>query len=190
MPKMSDLAESARRRQEVLSAFLFAWGKTRKNNEPVMTATRIQKEIFLLQMETLYQREKVYEFVPLYYGPFSRDLALDIATLTDNGATVEDAEGIRLSPEGYKVALRIWDALDEKHKNALITIKEHYNSISTERLLDHVYRRYPKFTTMSALMEDVVNAYFDGFWEREGLSAEYIVNAVRTSRSSRNESGS
>ena len=189
MPELSELAESVRRRQEVLRAFLFASGKTKKNNEPIMTATRMQKEIFLLQMETLYQREKLYEFVPPYYGPFSRDLAVDLGTLTDDGSTIEDVEGIRLSPAGYNKASRIWNSLDEKHQKALITVKEKYNRLDTSDLLEYVYNEYPKFRTMSALREDVVNAYFDEFWERKGLSTEYIVNAVRALRSSRNESG-
>ena len=189
MPELNELAESVRRRQEVLMALLFAWGKTKRNNEPIMTVTRIQKEIFLLQMETLYQREKLYEFVPLYYGPFSRDLAVDLGTLTDDGSTIEDVEGIRLSPAGYNKASRIWNSLDEKHQKALITVKEKYNRLDTSDLLEYVYNEYPKFRTMSALREDVVNAYFDEFWERKGLSTEYIVNAVRALRSSRNESG-
>ena len=188
MPRLSDLAESVRKRREVLSTFLFAWGKTRRNNEPVMTSTRIQKEIFLLEMETVYQREKAYEFVPLYYGPFSRDLALDLTASVDDGDVIEDAEGIRLSPRGYDEVSRVWTALNEKHRLALIKIKENYNSLSTDKLLEYVYGKYPKFTTMSALREDVVKAYFDDFWEREKLSDEYIVNAVRRTRLSQNES--
>ncbi len=108
--------------------------------------------------------------------------------MTDNGSTIEDVEEIRLSPAYYNKASRIWNSLDEKHQKSLITVKEKYNSLGTDNLLAYVYNKYPKFTTMPALREDVVNAYFDEFWERKGLSAEYIVNAVRASRSSRNES--
>ncbi len=53
-----------------------------------------------------------------------------------------------------------------------------------DNLLDYVYSHYPKQAKRSALDKNIVDEYFDRFWEDNNLSDDYFVEAVRKVRAS------
>ena len=55
--------------------------------------------MFLLVKETIFSKIDGYEFVPHYYGPFSRDLDSDLNKLIVSG-DINDTEGFVYLPKG------------------------------------------------------------------------------------------
>ncbi len=171
---------------QVLELLLFARGETLKDNESVPNKTHLQKEMFLLQKETSFLEKPLFEFVPHYYGPFSRDLEEETVTLVISGK-VNDSDGYFLTKEGYKEAHKLWKQLTPAQIRALIRIKEDYNRISTEELLDYVYNKYKKYTTKSALMLDNILENFHKYAVENNITEEFIIEAFDKVRHPVNE---
>ncbi|MEM0141493.1 MAG: hypothetical protein QXN66_05615 [Thermoplasmatales archaeon] len=68
---------------QALDLLLFARGRTLKDNEPVPTKTDLQKEMFLLEKETSFFEKPPCEFIPYYYGPYSRELEEGIRSVKE-----------------------------------------------------------------------------------------------------------
>ncbi len=169
-------------RIDVVLLLLYARGKTMKDNESVPSLTHLQKEMFLLQRILPYsQIEYRYEFAPLWYGPFSKELSIDVNSLQDDGLLTAEI-GITLSPAGFRKASSLWHQIDDEHRTVVIQVKERFNRMSLEELLDYVYNHFPKLAKKSALKKEVVDEYFDTFWKENGLSDQYFVDAVRAVR--------
>lgn len=167
--------------KDFLMLLIFARGKTLKDNEKIPTKTHLQKEMFLLTKESIYSNIDIYDFVPLYYGPFSKNLAIDLDSLIEKNL-VDDSEGIILSLLGFKRANEFWIELGDKDKSQFIKIKEKYNRMNREDLTDYVYKKYPKFAIKSALKKEVVDAYFDKFWDEHNLTEEKLIDAALSIR--------
>jgi uncharacterized protein YwgA len=165
-------------KKDLIFIFLFAPGKTLKVNEPVPTKTHFQKEIFLVSSRVkALQSDKKYEFVPLWYGPFSKELAIDLSEMIEEGK-VSDVDVLSLTSAGYKEASSIWADLQERIQQSIIKIKEQFNRMNIEDLIAYVYKNYPKFTIKSALKKEVVDAYFDKFWDEHNLTEEKLIDAA------------
>ena len=64
---------------KILYLLIFSRGRSMKDNESVPTKTHLQKEIFLLQKRYPFdEKTEKYDFIPLYYGPFSKRLSMDL----------------------------------------------------------------------------------------------------------------
>ena len=63
--------------QDLLKLLIYTRGSTVRDNESIPSKTHFQKEMFLLLKETVFSING-YEFVPHYYGPFSRELDSDL----------------------------------------------------------------------------------------------------------------
>lgn len=170
-------------RKDLLLALLYGRGRTLRDNERIPTETHLQKEMFLLMKETLFSKSKEYEFKAHYYGPFSPELRDDLNGFVYAGL-INETEGILLTPEGFRKAAQIWKSLPENQTRAVIRIKENYNFISVDDLLDYVYGKFPKYTEKSALRPDVLYGYFEKFYDENNLTEEYIMNVYNVARSS------
>ena len=169
-------------KSDLIFLLLYARGKSRRDNEAVPTATHLQKEMFLLMRRSPFPEYKErYEFKPLWYGPFSRELSLDLNTLVNEGH-VNRKGSISLTSNGFKIASRIWQITNNDGRMTAISIKEQFNRMTLDDILDYVYSHYPKQAMRSALNRNVVDDYFEDFWNTNDLSDEYFVNAVRTIR--------
>lgn len=167
---------------EILYLLIYARGKSLKDNETIPTRLHLQKEIFLLQkIYPFTEMENKYNFVPLYYGPFSKDLSADLEYGIETGLIIND-KNIQLSPQGFNYSLNLWDGLNTEEKSALINIKECFNRIKPENLINYIYEHYPKFCKKSALKKEVVDEYFSKFWSENNLTDEYFVEIVQKSR--------
>ena len=60
--------------------------------------------------------------------------------------------------------------------------QKQFNRMTLDDLLDYVYSHYPKQAMRSALNRNVVDDYFEDFWNTNELNDEYFVNAARAIR--------
>lgn len=169
-----------------LELLLYARGKTLGDNEKIPDKTHLQKEMFLLQKETSFSDGELFEFVPHYYGPYSRELEDATVELVISGK-INDSEGYCLTPSGFKGANKLWINLSDARKRALIRIKENYNRIPTDELLNYVYDKYKKYTTKSALLLDNILADFHSFAVANDITEEHLQSAVNRVRHPENE---
>ena len=163
-------------RRNLLLALIYGRGKTLKDNEKIPSETHLQKEMFLLMKETIFSKSKEYEFKPHYYGPFSAELRDDLNLLVYKGLIDED-DGIRLTPLGFRKAASVWRSMGTSETVAVIRIKEQYNFNSIDGLSKYVYSKFPMFTVKSALRRDVIYSYFEKFYDENSLTEDYIMQA-------------
>lgn len=171
---------------DVLKLLIYARGSTLRDNESIPSRTHLQKEMFLLLKETIFSKVDGYKFVPHYYGPFSRELDSDLIELVASGR-VNDANGFTLTPDGYKDAQALWNSQDQTHKMALSRIKERYNRLAAEDLLDYVYGKYKKYTIKSAVILENLYSYFDVFALENDITVDDLDNAFNRIRHPVNE---
>ncbi|MEW6069759.1 MAG: hypothetical protein AB1485_04005 [Candidatus Thermoplasmatota archaeon] len=125
------------------------------NKKPIYGRTRMQKLIFLAEMES---KLKLYKFVPFEYGPFSFDLSDDIQYLIDWDYISEKPERFKgkirykyeLTEEGEKKVKEFLD--DEKLSRAfrkpyerIEKIKQTYYCDPLPELLKKIYDKYPEY---------------------------------------------
>ncbi|MHB8396842.1 MAG: hypothetical protein ACYDAZ_08795 [Thermoplasmataceae archaeon] len=158
-----------------------------RDNESIPSKTHLQKEMFLLVKETIFSKADGYKFVPHYYGPFSRDLDSDLNKLIVSG-DINDTEGFVLTPAGFRNAHALWNNLDQTHKAALSRIKERYNRMTSEDLINYVYGKYKKYTVKSAIILENLYSYFDSFAQENEITIEDLDNAFNRIRHLANES--
>ncbi len=167
---------------DLLYVLLYARGKSMRDNENIPSKIHLQKEIFLLQRRYPFtELNDLYKFIPLYYGPFSKEVAADFNAGVEMGFILYD-NGISLTPQGFKHASTIWASLEDNYRKTVIQIKEEYNRMTVDQLLSYVYDHYSKFTKKSALMRGPVDNYFDKFWKENQLTDSYFTEIVRKSR--------
>jgi uncharacterized protein YwgA len=171
---------------DLLKLLIYARGTARRDNEGIPSRTHLQKEMFLLLKETVFQKEDWYKFVPHYYGPFSRELDNDLNELVASGL-VNESTGFALTPEGFKDADALWNTLDQSHKTALSSIKERYNRLTSEKLLDYVYGKYKRYNVKSAVILDNLYIYFDSFARENEITIDDLDTAFNRIRHSVNE---
>jgi uncharacterized protein YwgA len=168
-------------RSDLLLSFIYAWGKSKKNNEPIPSVTHLQKEIFLLCRRTPFADMKdIYHFEPLWYGPFSKELSGDLTDFRLRGVISFDE--LRLTSEGFKIAASVWNDLTYDEKQQIFDVKDSFNYMSLTELLNTVYSMYPKFTKRSALKKEVVDKYFADFLQENEITEEDVVSAVNLAK--------
>ena len=172
---------------DLLKLLIYARGSTMRDNESIPSKTHLQKEMFLLLKETIFSKVDRYKFVPHYYGPFSRELDSDLIELVASGR-VNDADGFALTPDGFKDAQVLWNSQDQTHKMALSRIKERYNRLTSEDLLDYVYGKYKKYTVKSAVILKNLYSYFDAFALENEITIDDLDSAFNRIRHPVNES--
>jgi len=174
----------------LLLVFLYARGKTGRDNEPVPTLTHLHKEIFILTRKGIFKDVgSQLNFIPLYYGPFSPLLNDICDELLDSG-DIRFERDIQLTPDGFKKAAQLYKNLNENERIEIIKTKEEFNRMKLDELLDHVYSLYPKFTTKSALKEGVVDEYFAKFCKENDITEDYVINSALRIRYGNEKSGS
>jgi len=173
-------------KSDLIKLLIYARGSTMRDNESIPSKTYLQKEMFLLFKETIFQNADGFKFVPHYYGPFSRELDMDLNDLVMSGH-VNDSYGITLTPEGFKDAQALWNSQDQAHKTALSRIKETYNRLNSEDLLDYLYGKYKKYTVKSVLILDNLYSYFDSFALENDVTIDDLDSAFNRIRHPVNE---
>lgn len=147
-------------RIDILKMLLYAPGPTRVVNEPIVGRTRLQKEVFLAQKALIDKKiRRLYPFMPYYYGPFSRQLYVDLSWLESQGVVEErsfmkDDEGIyrqfKLTPKGVAEveALISQNGMPEVYEVAR-SIKHAYNDMPLTSLVSYTHRTWPDYVISS-----------------------------------------
>jgi uncharacterized protein (DUF488 family) len=119
-----------------------------------ISATQIQKYVFLMRKETFLRDDSAfYEFLPYKFGPYSFAVQREIESLTAYGYIESRGSSFLATPLGKKEANRV----DIDTACAVITIFSKYGRTPLRQLLRDVYARYPWYATHSDL-EDLVPA--------------------------------
>jgi len=167
---------------DMILALLYAGGSRKAQNEEIVGNTRLVKLLFLLAHETSLKRYMTdFKYDAYNFGPFSSELFDALQALINADlvkAAKSDSEGYldeadrfhierevdetesakntmiySLTSEGKVVGSALFQALSEQEQNELITVKRVFNSSTLRRVLQYVYRKYPKFTTESIIKD-------------------------------------
>lgn len=155
------------RRQLLPLAFMYAHRK-----EPIQGRTRLQKMIFLLQKE--FEEDEgglpisdKYSFTPYDYGPFSQPLYADLDELRgendagegfiDERSETFDKGKVKyqyvLTPTGKSFVEE--ELADDETFQKILTkaegIKEEFNHLPLQQVIDRVYSEYPEYAENSIL---------------------------------------
>ncbi|BDC17766.1 conjugal transfer protein [Acidianus sp. HS-5] len=129
-----------------------------KDSNVTVTATRLQKVVFLVEKEL--NRDLGYEFIPYYFGPFSKELQDDVYELKKEGyvevkeEAVEDI--ITGALVGFKKAYEITDnapsiSLDDE----FVRFVSEKLVVPLNDLLRYVYIKYPEYTAHSLIKDKI-----------------------------------
>ena len=131
-----------RRQRTILSILSSADGQ--------LSATQLQKYIFLLREETFLGREATfYEFLPYKFGAYSFTAQREIEALTDYGYIESTTSGVTATTLGRNEACQV----DGDTLRAVKTILSKYGKLPLRSLLKDVYDRYPRYAYKSELRD-------------------------------------
>ena len=168
-------------KSDLVFSFIYAWGRSKKNNEPLPSVTQLKKEILILSRRTPFADMKdVYCFEPLWYGPFSKEVSRNLTDFQSRGFISFDE--LILTCQGFKNTASVWNNLTGLERQQIFAIKAKFNYMSLTELIDTVYSRYPKFTKRSTLKKEVVDKYFADFLRENEITEEDIVSAVNLAK--------
>lgn len=117
---------------------------------------RFQKGVFLLQVGGTSGWRRLYEYVPWDWGPFSRDLAVEVNQLVWNGLLHEEPvqwrryPRYRTSHEGDQVLdSEAFPYLTPEEVEYVRRVREYVTSRSFSQLLREVYQAHPQYAVAS-----------------------------------------
>lgn len=131
------------RRQKTILGLLVNSGHTLKR-------TQLVKLAFLLRKQTEVGKDPTfYDFVPYKYGPFSFALYRELDALERSGYFQSDGERLAIVPQMSGGVRDLVDELPESTRFAVASVATRYKGMTHERLLRHVYERYPWYAVKS-----------------------------------------
>ena len=108
---------------------------------------QLVKWAFLLEKET--KMKTFYQFVPYHYGPFSFTLYHELKGLIRNNYIIEPSKD-----EIQRTSDVVPPPIESTLENEIKNFSRKYRSLSTEKLIDHVYSHYPWFTINAKKLEN------------------------------------
>lgn len=127
---------------------------------PIDGTTRLQKLVFLVQMEVLHERPSVqikFEFRPDRFGPLAPELYDEIEFLESVSMVSRVDKSMSITPKGtrflenrskQRIPSDIWELVS--------LIKEQHGREDLNSLLKYVYQKYPAFITKSEILGRVL----------------------------------
>jgi hypothetical protein len=169
-------------RAEFIPILLYIKGRTSRIGEGIRGITRFIKVLFLIDKETDYSKlvKVFYSFVPYKIGPFEPAIYQDLQVLEMAGIVKKQTytykiptsekeidEGFNhnnqstlytLTDEGMKYAKALIDWLDKKDPDISMNLRRYktYSQMPLKYLLKYIYEKYPKYTTESEVIEEVL----------------------------------
>ena len=178
---------------DLLVLLLHAPDASGRPDAEIRGITRLEKLVFLtLEEGGLKNQAQDYRYQAYELGPYSKEV-IDYIEALKGAGLVEvrqevfeshkesldavaamgsiDAAGepgsveiYSLSPAGVTVAKTIAKDLSPRERDAIETIKKRFNRVTLPELLRYVYKKYPKMTTKSKILDEVL-----GVGSRRGL---------------------
>lgn len=133
-------------RRKILLAIIEAFGGQ-------ISAKRLQKYLFLF---TRKQKEKVFDFVPYYYGCYSFQANQDILTLSKLGYVyvIEGEYGREVQICKLASYMMMLDLFEQQ---TIREIREQYGDLSQDELIRYTYINYPYYATKSTIARRLLN---------------------------------
>ncbi len=132
----------------------------------IVGKTKLQKLMFLIEKEKPegYQIDEDYDFEPHLFGPYSPAVLKDeeilqlygwvqekqLQIVLDSGEVINTAK-YEITQEGRDFVTRAILRRHPELEKIIEKIVEQFGSLPTNKLLRHVYEKYPEFTTKSVL---------------------------------------
>ena len=125
--------------------------RARRSAEVLVTA--LMKYVFLFQMEGSASHRRLYHFVPYLYGPFAKEIYIDLEKLQEEGLVQVES-----NPEEDKTKITLTDParaealfadLPEDLKEDAATVISTYGDLDHNSLLEVVYEKYPAYAKKS-----------------------------------------
>lgn len=119
---------------------------------------RIMKGLFIFTMEApepWLPSATRYEFVPYSYGPYARQIDIDLnrlkllGLLQSSQAPGRHWDYYSLTEQGQAKAVELESSLDPRAVTYLHKVREFVLGLSFSRLLDTIYERYPDYAVNS-----------------------------------------
>ena len=129
--------------------------RARRSAEVLVTA--LMKYVFLFQMEGSASHRRLYHFVPYLYGPFAKELYIDLEKLQEEGLVQVES-----NPEEDKMKITLTDQvrmeallaeLPEDLKEDAAAVISTYGDLDHNSLLEVVYEKYPAYAKKSRLRQ-------------------------------------
>lgn len=143
------------------------------NDNVINGSTRFQKYGFMLHKQynkTLQKFAKKYpgfsfydDWVPYYYGPYSKTLEDDIEKCKDAGLLEVTAVENTTNQKRHSLTARgriKWRKLFDNTTDQIIEINDIIRRLqvtSTENILKSIYKKYPEFTKMSRIKDQILD---------------------------------
>jgi len=126
--------------------------------EPIPGDLWAQKEMFLISRNVPSAEE---EFEAYLLGPFSEFVDEYISQLRVSEYIKKDSEGIKLTPEGKKIASEIWEREKNETKLMIEDVKSFLNDMTRDELLVFIYSTFEEFTEESEIKEEIERKRLD-----------------------------
>jgi uncharacterized protein len=122
------------------------------------TPVQIQKAMFLAEDLAPDAFDSHYDFQPYDYGPFDREVYLDIEAMEAQGwASVgHSARGWRVysaTPEGVRRGLGLYEVLPSRTQEMLSKISTFVRRLSFSDLVSSIYKAYPHMRERSVFRD-------------------------------------
>ena len=144
--------------------------------------TRLMKLLFLLKNEGGFRERNFHKFKPYRYGPFSKEVILDLEELQDlefikleYRQLPKDEFGEKagayiytLTPKGESLVTELLELVSYDAIRKINKLKR-FNKMRLTSLLEYVYKRYPRYITNSEIVEKILHNHlkkFDGTQKR------------------------
>ncbi len=122
------------------------------------------KQCFIASKEIVSDMNKSLNFYAYDYGPYSKVLAKTVNTLIDKGLIESKKDGDHwdffLSEKGEEEAIKYYDSLPLDVQNRLNKLRKSANQLGYIGILRYVYTKYPEYTTVSKIKENIENDTF------------------------------
>lgn len=179
-----DSAPAILETDDAIILLLGAPGATERDQGRIEGITRLEKLLFLLEMETdatSWLKEKA-DFSADNFGPFSSKAYQEIETLasygliSDSATLSESAEdtwesehiigeasaepyatrNLALTAKGQRYYEKLLELLPPEAEPVVSELKRRFGSIPLRRLIRYVYQRYPDFTEKSVIRDEIL----------------------------------
>jgi len=119
-----------------------------------LSATQVQKLLFLLRQETFLRSDSAfYDFLPYKYGPYSFAANREIEALVAYGYAQESTSGaaknLTITSSGKKEG----NGVEKDVERAILAMCSKYGQITPRSLLKDVYSRYPWYACNSEVKD-------------------------------------
>jgi len=143
----------------------------------VVTSIRLQKLVFLIQVECRFRDE--YDFIEYHYGPYSESLRQDIFVASQLGLVrtnvvhglEHDYYEYELTEDGKAFTESLLKMVDERDVERARAVLRRYGNMDWRELVEYVYREYMKgkdeFRWVAGSLREVYLPIMRSVWESE-----------------------